>query len=82
MARRSADDACSWKVLGDIATHPDQFDAEKGAEYYESALALGEELKMRPLATASSVSASSIGAWARAIKLSSALPPRRRCTAR
>jgi class 3 adenylate cyclase/tetratricopeptide (TPR) repeat protein len=36
-------------LLGDIAAHPEQFDPEKGAEYYRRALALGEELKMRPL---------------------------------
>ena len=36
-------------LLGDITTHPEQFDSEKGAEYYRSALALAEELKMRPL---------------------------------
>jgi hypothetical protein len=36
-------------LLGDISTHPEQFDPEKGAEYYGSALALAEELKMRPL---------------------------------
>jgi len=37
------------QLLGDIATHPEQFDPEKGAEYYRSALALAEELGMRPL---------------------------------
>jgi tetratricopeptide (TPR) repeat protein len=36
-------------LLGDIATHPDQFDAEKGEQYYWKALALAEEWKMRPL---------------------------------
>jgi tetratricopeptide (TPR) repeat protein len=36
-------------LLGDIATHPDQFDAEKGEQYYRKALALAEERKMRPL---------------------------------
>ena len=36
-------------LLGDINTHPEQFDPEKGAEYYGRALVLGEELKMRPL---------------------------------
>ena len=38
------------QLLGDIATHPEQFDPEKGAEYYRSALTLAEELGMRPLA--------------------------------
>jgi DNA-binding SARP family transcriptional activator/type II secretory pathway predicted ATPase ExeA len=36
-------------LLGDIATHPDQFDVEKGEQYYGKALALAEERKMRPL---------------------------------
>jgi tetratricopeptide (TPR) repeat protein len=36
-------------LLGDIATHLDQFDAEKGEQYYGKALALAEERKMRPL---------------------------------
>ena len=30
-------------------THPDQFDLEKGGQYYWRALALAEELGMRPL---------------------------------
>ena len=34
-------------LLGDIATHPEQFDPGKGD--YGRALALAEELKMRPL---------------------------------
>jgi class 3 adenylate cyclase/tetratricopeptide (TPR) repeat protein len=36
-------------LLGDIATHPDQFDAESGKAYYEQALALAEPRRMRPL---------------------------------
>ena len=41
--------ATALHLLGDIATHPDQFDPEKGAEYYGRAVALAEELKMRPI---------------------------------
>jgi hypothetical protein len=36
-------------LLGDIATHPDRFDAESGEAYYRKALALGEPRGMRPL---------------------------------
>ena len=36
-------------LLGDIATHPDRFDAESGEAYYRQALALGEPRGMRPL---------------------------------
>jgi hypothetical protein len=36
-------------LLGDIATHPDRFDAENGAAYYRRALALAELHGMRPL---------------------------------
>jgi class 3 adenylate cyclase/tetratricopeptide (TPR) repeat protein len=36
-------------LLGDIATHPDRFDAESGEAHYRQALALAEELGMRPL---------------------------------
>jgi len=36
-------------LLGDIATHPDRFDAEKGEAHYRSALALAEPRGMRPL---------------------------------
>jgi class 3 adenylate cyclase/tetratricopeptide (TPR) repeat protein len=36
-------------LLGDIATHPDRFDAEGGAAYYRKALALAEPRGMRPL---------------------------------
>ena len=34
---------------GDIATHPDRFDAESGEAYYRQALALAEPRGMRPL---------------------------------
>jgi tetratricopeptide (TPR) repeat protein len=36
-------------LLGDIATHPDRFDAERGETYYRQALALAEPRGMRPL---------------------------------
>ena len=36
-------------LLGDIATHPDRFDAESGEAYYRHALALAEPRGMRPL---------------------------------
>ncbi len=36
-------------LLGDIATHPDQFNAERGEAHYRLALALAEPRGMRPL---------------------------------
>jgi predicted protein tyrosine phosphatase len=36
-------------LLGDIATHPDRFDAERGEAHYRQALALAEPRAMRPL---------------------------------
>src|SRR5262249_42705988 len=36
-------------LLGDVATHPDRFDAERGETYYHQALALAEPRSMRPL---------------------------------
>ena len=36
-------------LLGDIATHPDRFDAESGEAHYRQALALAESRGMRPL---------------------------------
>jgi DNA-binding NtrC family response regulator/class 3 adenylate cyclase/tetratricopeptide (TPR) repeat protein len=36
-------------LLGDVATHPDQFDAERGEARYRQALALAGQLGMRPL---------------------------------
>jgi tetratricopeptide (TPR) repeat protein len=36
-------------LLGDIATHPDRFDAESGEGHYKAALALAEPRGMRPL---------------------------------
>ena len=36
-------------LLGDIATHPDRFDAERAEAHYRQALALAEPRGMRPL---------------------------------
>jgi tetratricopeptide (TPR) repeat protein len=36
-------------LLGDVATHPDRFDAERGEAHYGQALALAEPRGMRPL---------------------------------
>jgi class 3 adenylate cyclase/tetratricopeptide (TPR) repeat protein len=36
-------------LLGDIATHPDRFDAQSGEAHYREALALTESRSMRPL---------------------------------
>jgi class 3 adenylate cyclase/tetratricopeptide (TPR) repeat protein len=36
-------------LYGDIATHPDRFDAERGETHYRQALALAEPRGMRPL---------------------------------
>ncbi len=36
-------------LLGDIATHPERFDAESGEAHYRNALALAEPRGMRPL---------------------------------
>ena len=36
-------------LLGDIATHPDRFDAERAEAHYRHALALAEPRGMRPL---------------------------------
>jgi class 3 adenylate cyclase/tetratricopeptide (TPR) repeat protein len=37
------------RLLGDVATYPDRFDAETGEAHYGMALALAEPLGMRPL---------------------------------
>jgi tetratricopeptide (TPR) repeat protein len=41
--------AHAWHLLGDIATHPDRFDAETGEAHYGKALALAAPRGMRPL---------------------------------
>jgi class 3 adenylate cyclase/DNA-binding SARP family transcriptional activator len=43
-------EAHSLHLLGDVAAHPDQFDAERGETHYRRALVLAKELGMRPLA--------------------------------
>jgi len=60
-ARRLADRAVEYSprhpgfaahaqhLLGEIATHPDRFDAESGEAHYRQALALAEPCGMRPL---------------------------------
>jgi hypothetical protein len=47
--RESGFAAHALHLLGDIAAHPDQFDAERGETHYRQALALAEGLGMRPL---------------------------------
>ncbi len=42
-------EAHALHLLGDIATHPDRFDAERGEVHYREALALAEPRGMRPL---------------------------------
>ena len=37
-------------LAGDLANHPDRFDAERGVASYQQALALAERLRMRPVA--------------------------------
>ncbi len=41
--------AHAQQLLGDVATHPDRFDAENGELHYRGALALAESRGMRPL---------------------------------
>jgi class 3 adenylate cyclase/tetratricopeptide (TPR) repeat protein len=41
--------AHALRLLGDIAIHPDRFDAESGAAHYRQALAMAGRHKMRPL---------------------------------
>jgi len=41
--------AFALHLLGDVATHPDRFDAESGGAHYRQALALAEPRGMRPL---------------------------------
>jgi hypothetical protein len=46
---RSAPAAHARHLLGEIATHPDRFEAETGEARYHNALALAEPRGMRPL---------------------------------
>jgi predicted ATPase len=41
--------AHAWHLLGDVAAHPDRFDAASGDAHYRQALAAAEQLGMRPL---------------------------------
>jgi tetratricopeptide (TPR) repeat protein len=41
--------AWTFRLLGDIASHPQAFDSEKAEGYYGQAISLAEELGMRPL---------------------------------
>jgi tetratricopeptide (TPR) repeat protein len=41
--------AYALHLLGDVASHPDRFDAERGEAHYRQALALAEPRGMRPL---------------------------------
>jgi class 3 adenylate cyclase/tetratricopeptide (TPR) repeat protein len=41
--------AHALQLLGDIATHPERFDAERGEAHYRQALALAEPRGMRPV---------------------------------
>jgi tetratricopeptide (TPR) repeat protein len=46
---RQGDEAHALHLLGDIASHPDRFDAESAKAHYCEALALAEPRGMRPL---------------------------------
>ena len=48
LSRRGAA-AHTLHLLGDVATHPDRFDAQSGEAHYRRALALAEPRGMRPL---------------------------------
>jgi predicted ATPase/class 3 adenylate cyclase len=41
--------AHAWHLLGDVAAHPDRFDAEQAEAHHRRALALAEARAMRPL---------------------------------
>jgi class 3 adenylate cyclase/tetratricopeptide (TPR) repeat protein len=47
--RQPGSTAHALRLLGDIATHPDQFDAESGLAHYREALAVAGLRGMRPL---------------------------------
>ena len=69
-------------LLGDIATHPDRFDAERGEAHYREALALAESRGMRPLVAHCHLGLGKL--YARTGKREQATEPsawRRRCTA-
>jgi hypothetical protein len=71
------------RLLGDIATHPDRFDAESGEAHYRHALALAEPRGMRPLVAHCHLGLGKL--YRRTGKRQEAqehLTPPRRCTAR
>jgi predicted ATPase/class 3 adenylate cyclase len=75
--------AYALRLLGDIATHPDRFDAERGEGSYREALALAEPRGMRPLVAHCHLGLGKL--YRRTGKRSrrrSISPRRRRCTAR
>jgi class 3 adenylate cyclase/tetratricopeptide (TPR) repeat protein len=41
--------AHAWRLLGDVAIHPDEFNAEQGQVHYHKALAVAEPRGMRPV---------------------------------
>jgi hypothetical protein len=51
VSRRPRSKTSVWvlELLGDVATHPDRFDAERGEDYYRQSLALTEPRGIRPL---------------------------------
>jgi hypothetical protein len=75
--------ALALHLLGDIATHPDRFDAERGEARYREALAIAEPRRMRPLVAHCHLGwLSSTGAMASGSGRRDTVPSRRRCTAR
>jgi tetratricopeptide (TPR) repeat protein len=74
-------EAWALRLLGELTARHDSPEHADG--HYRDALALAEELGMRPLvATATSVSASSTGAPPSASRPATISPPRQGCTAR
>jgi tetratricopeptide (TPR) repeat protein len=70
-------------LLGETFSRRELPDVEQAERRYREALALADELDMRPSSpTATSASANSTGARASARRRRSTSPPRRRCTAR
>ena len=47
--KERGNEAWALRLLGDIHSHPDALGAEKAEDHYRKALALAEELGMRPL---------------------------------
>jgi len=75
--------AHALQLLGDVATHPERFDAGGGESRYREALALAEPRGMRPLVAHCHLGLGEL--YRRTDKREQAQctsPPRRRCTAR